>query len=141
MSDSTTYHPVMADTAGKRGATATAASSSRPGLWTRITNRFPFLQRKRGVAIVVIAILVIIGGGLAGLAALRNRSGSSSGNAGSGGGTGNNPNAIQSDTYFYGQSPAVEPSRESPWTVKECYASFFAKEVRLADNSCGRSQY
>ncbi|KAJ0119340.1 hypothetical protein J7T55_013578 [Diaporthe amygdali] len=100
----------MADTAGKQGATATAASSSRPGLWTRITNRFPFLQRKRGVAIVVIAILVIIGGGLAGLAALRNRSGSSSGNAGSGGGTGNNPNAVQSDTYFYGQSPAVEPS-------------------------------
>lgn len=123
MSESTTYQPVMADSAAKNGATATAASSGRPGLWTRITNRFPFLQHKRGVAIVVIAILVIIGGGLAGLAALPNRSGSSSGSGGSGNGAGDNPNAIQSDTHFYGQSPAVEPSRECLSSMNGCYRS------------------
>lgn len=69
---------------------------------------------------MVIAILVIIGGGLAGLAALRNRSGSSSGSSGSGNG-GNNPNAIQSDTHFYGQSPAVEPSRKCHLIQEGCY--------------------
>lgn len=123
MSESTTYQPVMADSAAKNGATATAASSGRPGLWTRITNRFPFLQHKRGVAIVVIAILVIIGGGLAGLAALPNRSGSSSGSGGSGNGAGDNPNAIQSDTHFYGQSPAVEPSRKCLSSMNGCCGS------------------
>lgn len=117
MAESTTYQPVMADSAAKDGATSTAASCSRPGLWTRITNRFPFLQHKRGIAIVVIAVLLIIGGGLAGLAALPNRSGSSAGGSGSGNGAGNNPNAIKTDTYFYGQSPAVEPSRKCSSTV------------------------
>lgn len=121
MSESTNYQPVMAGSGAKEGATATAASSGRPGLWTRITDRFPFLQHKRGVALVVIAILVIIGGGLAGLAALHNRSGSSSGSGGSGNGSGNNPNAIQSDTHFYGQSPAVEPSRKCLSSMNGCY--------------------
>lgn len=111
----------MADSAAKEGATATAASSSRPGLWTRVTDRFPFLQHKRGIAIVVMAALLIIGGGLAGLAALPNRSASSSGGAGSGNGAGDNPNAIKSDTYFYGQSPAVEPSRKYCSSVTGCY--------------------
>lgn len=112
MSESASYQPVMADSAVKGSATAAEASPGRPGLWTRITNRFPFLQHKRGIAIVVIAILVVIGGGLAGLAALPNRSGSSSGSGGSGNGAEDKPNAIQSDTHFYGQSPAVEPSRK-----------------------------
>ncbi|POS71612.1 beta-glucosidase 2 [Diaporthe helianthi] len=110
MSESTTYEPVMADSAAKAAGTSTTASSSRPGLRTRITDRFPFLRRKRGIAIVALAVLLMIGGGLAGLAALPNRSGSSFGGSASGNGPANNPNAIKSDTYFYGQSPAVEPS-------------------------------
>lgn len=59
---------------------------------------------------VVIAFLVIIGGGLAGLAALNNRSSRSGGSSSddSGGGT----DAIKSDAYFYGDSPAVYPSRK-----------------------------
>jgi beta-glucosidase len=120
MSESTTYQPVMADAAAKEGATATAASHGSPGLWTRITGRFPFLQRKRGIAIAVIVVLVIIGGGLAGLAALPGRSASSSGGAGSANGAGDNPGAIKSDTYFYGQSPAVQPSRKYSLSVTLC---------------------
>lgn len=131
MSESTSYQPVVADSAAKEGATATAASSGRPGLWSRITNRFPFLQRKRGIAIVVIVILVIIGGGLAGLAALPNRSGSSSGSSGSGNGAGNNPNAIQSDTHFYGQSPPVEPSRKYIPFMRGCYRSTDFRGARV----------
>lgn len=84
-------------------------TTSRPGLWTRITDRVPFLRRKRGIAIVVIGVLVIIGGGLSGLAALHSRSpGNGSSSDGSGGGAGSD--AIKSDAYFYGDSPAVYPS-------------------------------
>lgn len=67
---------------------------------------------------MVIAILVIIGGGLAGLAALRNRSpgnressSGGSGGDGSGGDRGSDPDAVKSDVYFYGDSPAIYPSR------------------------------
>lgn len=141
MSESTNYQPVIAGSGAKEGATATAASSGRPGLWTRITDRFPFLQHKRGVALVVIAILVIIGGGLAGLAALHNRSVSSSGGGGSGNGSGNNPNAIQSDTHFYGQSPAVEPSRKCLSSINGCCRFRAAQNVPAANMSLMRSQH
>jgi beta-glucosidase len=53
--------------------------------------------------------LVIIGGGLAGLAALPKRSGSWSG----AGQDGDGGDVITDDAYFYGQSPPVYPSRES----------------------------
>lgn len=105
----------------KEGPTATATTAAaagqaagKPGLWQRITHYLPFLRTKRGIAVAVIAILVIVGGGLAGLAALRNRSNQSNGlGAGSGGG-GTSANAITNDVYFYGQSPPVYPSREYP---------------------------
>jgi beta-glucosidase len=51
--------------------------------------------------------LVIIGGGLAGLAALPKQSGSWVGQDGDDG------DVITDDAYFYGQSPPVYPSRES----------------------------
>ena len=61
-------------------------------------------------------VLIIIGGGLAGLAALpksRESSGNGSGGSGGGGGGGGSGgNVIQADSYFYGQSEAVYPSRE-----------------------------
>lgn len=116
MAESTSYHPVtIIDGATKEGATATksAAAVSKPGIWTRVTNRLPFLQTKRGVAVTTIAILVIIGGGLAGLAALRNRNGGGGSGSGGSGGT-SNPNTITSDAHFYGLSPPVYPSREFP---------------------------
>lgn len=121
MATTTNYQPVTAiDTNGnmKEAATtmattraAPAAGGSSPGLWTKITNALPFLKTKRGIAVAVIAILVIIGGGLAGLAALRNRSNKTSGSGDTSGG-GTNANAITNDVYFYGQSPPVYPSRE-----------------------------
>lgn len=113
MDQSTSYKPVEFDSdanpTGMDGMNAKPAG--RPSLWTRITDRFPFLRRKRGIAIVAIATLVIIGGGLAGLAALHNRSGTSGGSSSTGSGGGGSSNAIKSDTYFYGDSPAVYPSR------------------------------
>jgi beta-glucosidase len=76
-----------------------------------LTQRFPFLKTKRGIAIVVLVILIIIGGGLAGLAALRrgdDGTGSSFGSNGVGDG-----DVITDDSYFYGLSPPVYPSRKS----------------------------
>lgn len=123
MAQSPSYQPVMPDLPEK-ATIVDAQSDARPGLWTRITNRLPFLRRKRGIIIVVMAILVIIGGGLSGLAALHNRSSRNggtgtgagsggSGSGGSGGGSVPNDDAIKSDAYFYGDSPAVYPSRKS----------------------------
>jgi hypothetical protein len=106
MSHSTSYKPVMASSAVK------PTTTSRPGLWTRITDRVPFLRRKRGIAIVVIGVLVIIGGGLSGLAALHNRSSGNGGSSSDGSGGGAGSDAIKSDAYFYGNSPAVYPSRK-----------------------------
>jgi beta-glucosidase len=75
------------------------------------THRFPWLHTKKGIAGVVAIVLVIIGAGLAGLAALpKHREQQSSG--GSGGGAGGTNSQITDDEYFYGQSPAVYPSRE-----------------------------
>ncbi|KUI74295.1 putative beta-glucosidase M [Cytospora mali] len=105
----TSYQPVVVDSAAKT-TIADTKSAGRRGLWTRITDRLPFLRHKRGIAIVVIAILVIIGGGLAGLAALHNRSSRDGDSSDDGGGGGNNPDAITSDAHFYGDSPAVYPS-------------------------------
>lgn len=59
---------------------------------------------------MVIGILVIIGGGLSGLAALHNRSSGNGGSSSDGSGSGSD--AIKSDAYFYGDSPAVYPSRK-----------------------------
>ncbi|EEY14418.1 beta-glucosidase [Verticillium alfalfae VaMs.102] len=71
----------------------------KPSLFERLRNRFPFLGTKRGIAVVVAVVLLIIGGGLAGLAALPR------GNGGRGGSDADG--LIKDDAYFYGQSPAV----------------------------------
>lgn len=70
----------------------------KPSLIQRLRNRFPFLRTKKGIAVVVLVIVAIIGGGLAGLAALPSK-----------GGGDNEP--ITDDVFFYGQSPPVYPSR------------------------------
>ncbi|KAK4247230.1 hypothetical protein C7999DRAFT_32312 [Corynascus novoguineensis] len=65
----------------------------------------------RGVAILVAAVLIVVGGGLAGLAALRTRDGGGSGDdASAGNGGGEAEGVIRDDSWFYGQSPAVYPS-------------------------------
>lgn len=132
MASATNYHPVSAidhNRNMKEGATATTAAAaqstaggSKPGLWARITHHLPFLRTKRGIAVAVIAILVIIGGGLAGLAALRNRSNEAGGLGGAAGG-GTNANAITDDVYFYGQSPPVYPSRGFLFSPSHFFAS------------------
>lgn len=114
MADQTNYHPVTVMDGAKEGAVTTSAAANaaahgkNPGLWARITNSLPFLQTKRGILVTIAAILVIVGGGLAGLAALRNRGGDGAGNGGT-----TSSNAITNDAVFYGQSPPFYPSRMS----------------------------
>ncbi len=72
-----------------------------------IRQRFPFLGTKRGVAITVGMLALIICGGLAGLAALHHGGVAAAAAAAD--------DLITSATYFYGQSPPVYPSREDPY--------------------------
>ncbi|KAK3995018.1 hypothetical protein QBC44DRAFT_366896 [Cladorrhinum sp. PSN332] len=71
-----------------------------------ITRRFPFLGTKKGIAIAVLVILIIIGGGLAGLAALPKRNSKSAEPA-----RDENGNLIiTDDVHFYGDSEPIYPS-------------------------------
>lgn len=72
-----------------------------------IKQRFPILQKKRGIALVT-ALVILPLLGLLGLLALRNRHD----NGGSGIGD-NGGDIITDDTFFYGQSPE-SPSRMYP---------------------------
>ncbi|CRK19664.1 hypothetical protein BN1708_012724 [Verticillium longisporum] len=76
----------------------------KPSLFERLRNRFPFLGTKRGIAVIIAVVLLIIGGGLAGLAALPRGNG--------GRGDSDADGLIKDDAHFYGQSPAVYPSPE-----------------------------
>lgn len=73
-----------------------------------LTRKMPFLRTRRGKIITVVVILVVIGGGLAGLAALNKRHGRAD--------LWVEPyhpsDFVTDDGYFYGQSPGVYPSRE-----------------------------
>lgn len=73
-------------------------------LFLRLSERFPILRKKRGIALVVAVPLILLSG-LAGLAALP-------GNSSGGHGNGGKDKAIRDDVEFYGQSPPVYPSRE-----------------------------
>jgi beta-glucosidase len=76
-------------------------------------HRFPFLHTKKGIILTVLAALIIVGGGLAGLAALpKHRNGSAGSGDGDGGGGVSHKGRITDDSHFYGESPAVYPSRE-----------------------------
>ncbi|KAI0913997.1 beta-glucosidase M [Ustulina deusta] len=92
-----------------------------------LKRRFPFLQKKRGVALVVaLAILPLFG--LLGLLALRNRHSSSptgSNTPGSGNGI------ITDDTFFYGQSEPVYPS--PPMVGTGAWAGAYDKAVKFVD--------
>lgn len=81
--------------------------------WGRLQQRYPVLQKKRGKALLV-ALMILPLFGLLGLLALRNR-----GDGGSGGGAGGadgDTQLITDDTYFYGQSEPVYPSRKYLYT-------------------------
>ncbi|KAL2268706.1 hypothetical protein VTJ83DRAFT_3552 [Remersonia thermophila] len=113
-----------------------AKSASKPlvednaALAASTAARFPFLKTKRGIALVVLAVLVVIGGGLAGLAALPkgNRTGSSPGRQGDGGG---DAEAITDDGYFYGLSPPVYPSPNMASTGR--WAEAYGKAKALVE--------
>lgn len=79
------------------------SSSTSKGGWK---DRFPILRTRRGrFLIVALCLLPLLG--LLGLLALRGDGISGAG----GGGVGAN-GAVRDDTYFYGQSEPVYPSRE-----------------------------
>ena len=108
-----------------------APAAQKSGWLSRLTQRFPFLKTRRGIAILVAVLLLIIGGGLAGLAALHRGAAAQSTDYStpSQNGTG----FITSDTYFYGQSPPVYPSRMvtlCPWP--------YWNELWLTDKSCSQ---
>ncbi|KAK5629163.1 hypothetical protein RRF57_004878 [Xylaria bambusicola] len=85
----------------------TPEPASTPPRVGGLKRRFPILQKKRGKALVVfLAILPLFG--LLGLLALRNHHGGS-GNDGASGSEGDH---ITDDTFFYGQSDPVYPSRK-----------------------------
>lgn len=103
--------PLSPNTGGQPPGPAPDPSKSPP-----TAHRFPFLHTRKGIIVTVVVVLVIIGGGLAGLAALpkhRNEGGGSGGSGGSGGGGSGGSGQITDDSYFYGQSPGVYPSRGS----------------------------
>ncbi|KAI1428630.1 beta-glucosidase M [Xylaria sp. FL1777] len=93
----------------------------------RLKRRFPLLQTKRGVALVVaLATLPLLG--LLGLLALRNRHSSSPSPSGTPG-SGTNP--IVYDSFFYGQSEPVYPS--PPMTGTGAWASAYDKAVKFVN--------
>lgn len=85
----------------------------RPGWWARLKQRWPFLGTKKGIAAIVLIVSLILLSGLAGLAALKHGNGGAAGSEGGGSGGGNGQPAfvVTSDTYFYGLSEPVYPSR------------------------------
>ena len=78
----------------------TSVQEQRPSALGRLRGRFPFLYTKKGIAVVVGLTLLVVGGGLAGLAALPRDGGN------------DEAKPIADDAYFYGLSPAVYPSRK-----------------------------
>lgn len=98
-----------------------------------LTRKLPFLTTRRGKIITIIVILLIIGGGLAGLAALpRNSDGGK--NEGS---TGAVAGVFTSDTQFYGQSPPVYPAPNMPgagsWADSLAKAKSFVANMTLGE--------
>jgi hypothetical protein len=92
------YHPSMDEYYAK--TPETVVREHRPSALDKLRDRFPFLYLKKGIAIVVGVLLLIIGGGLAGLAALPRGESSDA------------ERAIVDDSFFYGLSPPTYPSRE-----------------------------
>ncbi|KAI2467051.1 glycoside hydrolase family 3 protein [Annulohypoxylon bovei var. microspora] len=82
-----------------------AALPQQPSWWTKQQQRFPILQKKRGVALVI-GIMILPLFGLLGLLALRNRGSNNGGATGEAGSS----DLVTDDTYFYGQSEPVYPS-------------------------------
>ncbi|KAI9172450.1 putative beta-glucosidase M [Paramyrothecium foliicola] len=88
-------------------AKITADSTKPRGAYSTFTQRYPFFKTKRGIALLIAVPLILLGG-LAGLAALPGKS-SGSGNNGQSSGA---QDAIRDDSHFYGQSPPVYPAPE-----------------------------
>jgi len=89
------------------GSSLLVAEPAAGGSW--LTRKLPFLRTRRGKVVTVIVVLLIIGGGLAGLAALPKKNDRS----GSDGSSGVVADGITSDAHFYGESPPVYPARKS----------------------------
>ncbi|KAI1501946.1 glycoside hydrolase family 3 protein [Biscogniauxia marginata] len=90
----------------------------------RLKQRFPILNKKRGVALVV-ALMILPLFGLLGLLALRNRGGGGAAAAGAGA----SGDLITDDTFFYGQSEPVYPS--PAMTGVGAWANAYSKAVEF----------
>ncbi|KAI5927483.1 hypothetical protein F4810DRAFT_371184 [Camillea tinctor] len=88
----------------------------------RLKQRFPILEKKRGVALVI-GIMILPLFGLLGLLALRNHG------AGGGAAAAASGDLITDDTYFYGQSEPVYPS--PPMTGSGAWADAYNKAVEF----------
>ncbi|KAI1875203.1 hypothetical protein JX265_004261 [Neoarthrinium moseri] len=115
----------------KRDPGATAHDT---GWFSRLQQRFPILQKKRGKALLTFILLLPLLG-LLGLLALRNR-GSEVSNGGDGD-SGSTAGAIADDTYFYGQSEAVYPSPTmsgtGTWTESYNKASALVQNMTIEE--------
>lgn len=87
------------------GADKSSSAGPKQSWVTKLTQRFPILRKKRGIALVVGVPLVLLSG-LAGLAALP-------GNSSNQGHGPDRDSIIRDDAEFYGRSPPVYPSRKN----------------------------
>ncbi|CAK7209782.1 hypothetical protein SBRCBS47491_000557 [Sporothrix bragantina] len=95
--------------------------------------RVPFLRTRRRIAITVVVVVLVLGGGLSGLAALPKHSTKNIGGTISPqGGTNSAPGLISNDTYFYGESPPVYPSPNM--TGVGVWAISYNRAVALVQN-------
>lgn len=93
------------------------------------TKVLPFLHTKKGMAITAAAAVLILGGGLSGLAALHNKGRSSSDSSLT---NSTLQQVITNDAFFYGQSPPVYPSPNM--TGVGTWAVSYNKAVALVNN-------
>ncbi|KAH8671312.1 glycoside hydrolase superfamily [Xylariales sp. PMI_506] len=99
------------------------------GWFSRLKQRHPVLQKKRGkVLIAVVLLLPLLG--LLGLLALRH--GGSGASGGDGGGGTTSAGVITSDSYFYGESEPIYPSPNMTGT--DTWADAFTKAAALVQN-------
>ncbi|KAI1389655.1 glycoside hydrolase family 3 protein [Hypoxylon trugodes] len=109
-----------------------AVPPDRSTWWARLQQRFPILQKKSGVALVV-GLMILPLFGLLGLLALRNRGGSGGANGDSASGQ----KLITDDTYFYGQSEPIYPSPAmtgvGTWADAYNKAADFVKQLTIEE--------
>ncbi|KAJ9156061.1 Beta-glucosidase [Pleurostoma richardsiae] len=104
----------------------------------RLGRRFPWQKNKKRFAIWLAVLLLIIGGGLSGLAALRHHSEAKGASSQSSSGDGDpSGDSITNDSHFYGQSPPAYPSPNmtgvGAWALSFNKASYMVINMTLEE--------